>query len=204
MLECKNLNIYKEDIILVENKSFLIQKSDIYTLTGMSGVGKSTLLKYICGIEQKSFTYEGEILVNQQPVNHLPTNQRGVRMIFQNDLLFPHMNVIENLLFAIPRKEKNSKEEVLTLLSQLQLDHLSYKNINTLSGGEYSRICLVRMIINKPNVLLVDEPFNNLDKKTKNITKDFFYKNISEMNCATLIVSHNLEDIYSSDKVIEL
>ena len=87
MLECKNLNIYKEDIILIENKSFIIQKSEIYTLTGMSGAGKSTLLKYICGIEQKSFTYKGEILVNQQPVNHLPTNQRGVRMIFQNDLL---------------------------------------------------------------------------------------------------------------------
>ena len=110
MLECKNLNIYKEDIILIENKSFIIQKSEIYTLTGMSGAGKSTLLKYICGIEQKSFTYKGEILINQQSVNHLPTNQRGVRMIFQNDLLFPHMNVIENLLFAMPRKEKNSKE----------------------------------------------------------------------------------------------
>ena len=104
----------------------------------------------------------------------------------------------------MPLKEKNNKEEALTLLSQLKLDHLSYKNINTLSGGEYSRICLVRMIINKPNVLLVDEPFNNLDKKTKNITKDFFYKNISEMNCATLIVSHNLEDIYSNDKIIKL
>ena len=78
----------------------------------MSGAGKSTLLKYICGIEQKSFTYEGEILVNQQPVNHLPTNQRGVRMIFQNDLLFPHMNVIENLLFAMPRKEKIVKKKL--------------------------------------------------------------------------------------------
>ena len=128
MLECKNLNIYKEDIILIENKSFIIQKSEIYTLTGMSGAGKSTLLKYICGIEQKSFTYKGEILINQQSVNHLPTNQRGVRMIFQNDLLFSHMNVIENLLFAMPLKEKNNKEEALTLLSQLKLDHLSYKN----------------------------------------------------------------------------
>ena len=59
MLECKNLNIYKEDIILIENKSFIIQKSEIYTLTGMSGAGKSTLLKYICGIEQKSFTEIG-------------------------------------------------------------------------------------------------------------------------------------------------
>ena len=205
MLECKYINIQNEkNIFLVENLNFRIEQSQIFTLTGPSGAGKSTLLKYICGIKQNSFTYSGDIFVNKSLVNHLPTNQRGVRMIFQNDLLFPHMNVMENLLFAVPITKKKNKEDALFLLDKLNLSHLSYKNTNTLSGGEYSRICLARIIINKPSILLVDEPFSNLDAKTKNMTREFFFKNISEMKCATLIVSHDLDDIYNYDKVIKL
>ena len=205
MLECKNINIQNDkNISLVENLNFRIEKSQIFTLTGPSGVGKSTLLKYICGIKQNFFTYSGDIFVNKSLVNHLPTNQREVRMIFQNDLLFPHMNVLENLLFAAPITDKKNKDEALFLLDKLNLSHLSYKNTNTLSGGEYSRICLARIIINKPSILLVDEPFSNLDAKTKNMTREFFFKNISEMKCATLIVSHDLDDIYNYDKVIKL
>ena len=205
MLECKNINIQNDkNISLVENLNFRIEKSQIFTLTGPSGVGKSTLLKYICGIKQNFFTYSGDIFVNKSLVNLLPTNERGVRMIFQNDLLFPHMNVLENLLFAAPITDKKNKDEALFLLDKLNLSHLSYKNINTLSGGEYSRICLARIIINKPSILLVDEPFSNLDAKTKNMTREFFFKNISEMKCATLIVSHDLDDIYNYDKVIKL
>ena len=205
MLECKNINIQNEkNIFLVENLNFRIEKSQIFTLTGPSGVGKSTLLKYICGIKQNFFTYSGDIFVNKSQINLLPTNERGVRMIFQNDLLFPHMNVIENLLFAAPITDKKNKDEALFLLDKLNLSHLSYKNTNTLSGGEYSRICLARIIINKPSILLVDEPFSNLDAKTKNMTREFFFTNISEMKCATLIVSHDLDDIYNYDKVIKL
>ena len=107
MLECKNINIQNDkNISLVENLNFRIEKSQIFTLTGPSGVGKSTLLKYICGIKQNFFTYSGDIFVNKSLVNLLPTNERGVRMIFQNDLLFPHMNVLENLLFAAPITDK--------------------------------------------------------------------------------------------------
>ena len=205
MLDCKNINIQNDkNISLVENLNFRIEKSQIFTLTGPSGVGKSTLLKYICGIKQNFFTYSGDIFVNKSLVNLLPTNERGVRMIFQNDLLFPHMNVLENLLFAAPITDKKNKEDALFLLDKLNLSHLSYKNTNTLSGGEYSRICLARIIINKPSILLVDEPFSNLDAKTKNMTREFFFKNISEMKCATLIVSHDLDDIYNYDKVIKL
>ena len=205
MLECKYINIQNEkNIFLVENLNFRIEKSQIFTLTGPSGVGKSTLLKYICGIKQNFFTYSGDIFVNKSLINLLPTNERGVRMIFQNDLLFPHMNVLENLLFAAPITDKKNKEDALFLLDKLNLSHLSYKNTNTLSGGEYSRICLARIIINKPSILLVDEPFSNLDAKTKNMTREFFFKNISEMKCATLIVSHDLDDIYNYDKVIKL
>ena len=205
MLECKNINIQNDkNISLVENLNFRIEKSQIFTLTGPSGVGKSTLLKYICGIKQNFFTYSGDIFVNKSLVNLLPTNERGVRMIFQNDLLFPHMNVLENLLFAAPITDKKNKDEALFLLDKLNLSHLSYKNTNTLSGGEYSRICLARIIINKPSILLVDEPFSNLDARTKNMTREFFFKNISEMKCATLIVSHDLDDIYNYDKVIKL
>ena len=205
MLDCKNINIQNDkNISLVENLNFRIEKSQIFTLTGPSGVGKSTLLKYICGIKQNFFTYSGDIFVNKSLVNLLPTNERGVRMIFQNDLLFPHMNVLENLLFAAPITDKKNKDEALFLLDKLNLSHLSYKNTNTLSGGEYSRICLARIIINKPSILLVDEPFSNLDARTKNMTREFFFKNISEMKCATLIVSHDLDDIYNYDKVIKL
>ena len=83
MIECKYINIQNEkNIFLVENLNFRIEQSQIFTLTGPSGAGKSTLLKYICGIKQNSFTYSGDIFVNKSLVNHLPTNQRGVRMIF--------------------------------------------------------------------------------------------------------------------------
>ena len=205
MLKCEDISIKnKNNITLIDKLNFFIKESEIFTLTGPSGVGKSTLLKYICGIRESNFFYSGRILIDNNIINEVPTNLRRVGMIFQNDLLFPHMNVIENILFATPSHKKKNFEDAANLLNQLNLEYLSTKKINTLSGGEYSRVCLARIMMNEPKVLLVDEPFSNLDKKTKALTRDFFYNTISNLNCATLIVTHDLEDIYSHDKIIKL
>ena len=205
MLKCKNITIKnKENNILIDNLSFSIRQSEIFTLTGSSGIGKSTLLKYICGIEEDDLSYSGEILVDNKIVNHLHTNKRRISMIFQNDILFPHMNVLENILFATPSNKSKNIKNIKNLLNSLNLEGLSNKKINTLSGGEYSRVCLARIMINEPKVLLVDEPFGNLDKNTKILTRNIFYKTIESLKCATLIVTHDVEDIYKDDKIIEL
>ncbi len=205
MLKCKNITIQnKEKNYLIKNLTFSINQSEIFTLTGSSGIGKSTLLKYICGIKEDYFSYSGEVIVDNKSVNQLHTNKREISMIFQNDLLFPHMNVLENILFATPSNKIRNIKNVKSLLSSLNLESLSYKKINKLSGGEYSRVCLARIMINEPKVLLVDEPFSNLDKETKTLTRDIFYKKIESLKCATLIVTHDEENIYREDKIIRL
>ena len=121
-------------------------------------------------------------------------------MIFQNDLLFPHMTIIQNLNFV----NKSNNLKAIDLLKENKLDHIANSMPDKISGGEKSRVLLIRVLLLETSVILLDEPFNGLDTETKFKTKDFFNKNLLKFNKIALMVTHNEDDVIDNKKILNL
>ena len=200
MLKCKNINISLKTKKLISNFNISIYHNEIWTLMAPSGSGKSTLLKYILGNKESDFSYSGDIYVNEIKINRRSITQRDISMIFQNDLLFPHMTIIQNLNFV----NKSSNLKAIDLLKENKLDHIANSMPDKISGGEKSRVLLIRVLLLETSVILLDEPFNGLDTETKFKTKDFFNKNLLKFNKIALMVTHNKDDVIDNKKILNL
>ena len=200
MLKCKNINISLKTKKLISNFNISIYHNEIWTLMAPSGSGKSTLLKYILGNKESDFSYNGDIYVNEIKINRRSTTERDISMIFQNDLLFPHMTIIQNLNFV----NKSSNLKAIDLLKENKLDHIANSMPDKISGGEKSRVLLIRVLLLETSVILLDEPFNGLDTETKFKTKDFFNKNLLKFNKIALMVTHNEDDVIDNKKILNL
>ena len=200
MLKCKNINISLKTKKLISNFNISIYHNEIWTLMAPSGSGKSTLLKYILGNKESDFSYNGEIYLNEIKINSKTISERDISMIFQNDLLFPHMTIIQNLNFV----NKSSNLKAIDLLKENNLDHIANSMPDKISGGEKSRVLLIRVLLLETSVILLDEPFNGLDTETKFKTKDFFNKNLLKFNKIALMVTHNKDDVIDNKKILNL
>ena len=200
MLKCKNINISLKTKKLISNFNISIYHNEIWTLMAPSGSGKSTLLKYILGNKESDFSYSGDIYVNEIKINRRSITERDISMIFQNDLLFPHMTIIQNLNFV----NKSSNLKAIDLLKENKLDHIANSMPDKISGGEKSRVLLIRVLLLETSVILLDEPFNGLDTETKFKTKDFFNKNLLKFNNIALMVTHNDDDVIDNKKILNL
>ena len=200
MLKCKNINISLKTKKLISNFNISIYHNEIWTLMAPSGSGKSTLLKYILGSKESDFSYNGDIYVNETKINRRSITERDISMIFQNDLLFPHMTIIQNLNFV----NKSSNLKAIDLLKENKLDHIANSMPDKISGGEKSRVLLIRVLLLETSVILLDEPFNGLDTETKFKTKDFFNKNLLKFNKIALMVTHNEDDVIDNKKILNL
>lgn len=200
MLKCKNINISLKTKKLISNFNISIYHNEIWTLMAPSGSGKSTLLKYILGNKDTDFSYNGDIYVNEIKINRRSIADRDISMIFQNDLLFPHMTIIQNLNFV----NKSSNLKAIDLLKENKLDHIANSMPDKISGGEKSRVLLIRVLLLETSVILLDEPFNGLDTETKFKTKDFFNKNLLKFNKIALMVTHNKDDVIDNKKILNL
>ncbi len=200
MLKCKNINISLKTKKLISNFNISIYHNEIWTLMAPSGSGKSTLLKYILGNKESDFSYNGDIYVNETKINRRSITERDISMIFQNDLLFPHMTIIQNLNFV----NKSSNLKAIDLLKENKLDHIANSMPDKISGGEKSRVLLIRVLLLETSVILLDEPFNGIDTETKFKTKDFFNKNLLKFNKITLMVTHNKDDVIDNKKILNL
>jgi len=200
MLKCKNINISLKTKKLISNFNISIYHNEIWTLMAPSGSGKSTLLKYILGNKESDFSYNGDIYVNEIKINRRSIADRDISMIFQNDLLFPHMTIIQNLNFV----NKSSNLKAIDLLKENKLDHIANSMPDKISGGEKSRVLLIRVLLLETSVILLDEPFNGLDTETKFKTKDFFNKNLLKFNKIALMVTHNEDDVIDNKKILNL
>lgn len=200
MLKCKNINISLKTKKLISNFNISIYHNEIWTLMAPSGSGKSTLLKYILGNKDSDFSYNGDIYVNEIKINRRSIADRDISMIFQNDLLFPHMTIIQNLNFV----NKSSNLKAIDLLKENKLDHIANSMPDKISGGEKSRVLLIRVLLLETSVILLDEPFNGLDTETKFKTKDFFNKNLLKFNKIALMVTHNKDDVIDNKKILNL
>lgn len=184
----------------------------ITTLMGPSGSGKSTLLSAVCGTLSTNIQFEGQVLLNGLRIDTLPTQARRVGILFQDDLLFAHMNVLENLLFAMPRKPGGNAHQhrtwatsqAMQALADAELSGFESANPATLSGGQRARVSLVRALLAEPEALLLDEPFSRLDQTLRSRFKDFVFAQCRARQIPTLLVTHDPADIADAGRVMTL
>ena len=163
-----NLSLSFEKNKIIKNISFGIEKSDILVLIGPSGSGKTSLIRCITGLESPD---DGEITISGKNIFgnniNIPTEKRDIGIVFQDFTLFPHMNVVENISYGIKKDQNNNSRpkglSVLELMLLCGIYHLRDRYPDELSGGEQQRVALARSLAPNPKLLLMDEPFSNLD-----------------------------------------
>ncbi|WP_305817916.1 ATP-binding cassette domain-containing protein [Photobacterium leiognathi] len=191
--------------ILLASFSLHIAKGEIVTLMGSSGCGKSTLLNYLAGHLNPEFTAKGTLTLNNQAITEVPAHLRNIGVLFQDDLLFPHLTVWENLAFALPNNIKGNerKHQALTALAQLELAELANAYPHQISGGQRARISLTRLLMAKPQLILLDEPFSKLDSALRLQFRDWVFQQIQQASIPTLMVTHDKQDIPNDSQIIQ-
>ena len=186
---------------LVRNLNLQVARGEIVVFMGASGSGKSSLLAYICGALAKPLQASGRVYLNGEDITQLPIHRRRIGLLFQEDLLFPHMSVGENLAFAL-RTVKCSrnriKVEVAQALQQAGLAEFAERDPHSLSGGQKARISVMRCLLAQPRALLLDEPFSRLDLPLRRSFRQFVFKKILEKRVPTILVTHDPADARAS------
>ena len=195
-LTLKNIHIALGQKIVIDKLSLVVQKGEVVTLMGPSGVGKSTLLALISGVIDPAFQWSGEITLNHLALTSLPVADRNVGVLFQDALLFPHMSVGENIAFGIrgrhPRRER--EKLVAQALEDGEMAGFASRDPATLSGGQRARVSLLRCLIAKPDLLLLDEPFSSLDQALRQKMRRFVFDRAKRNQIPTILVTHDPQD----------
>ena len=194
---------------LVQGLNLSVENGQIATLMGASGSGKSSILAAVAGTLSESLRFKGSVSLNGRRLDDLPTSHRNVGLLFQDDLLFAHMTVFENLLFAVPTSDtgedkKSRHETVNQALIEADLGGFSDRDPATLSGGQRSRVALMRALLAKPQALLLDEPFSKLDAALRERFKEFVFSHVRARNIPVLMVTHDHADVADANLVVEL
>jgi putative thiamine transport system ATP-binding protein len=182
---------------LFKSIDLCVKDGEIAAIMGPSGSGKSTLLSAISGTLPGNFDVQGEIMLNEHSLKGIPIEQRGVGILFQDDLLFPHLNVFDNLAFGLPSglSKKIKREQVLSALETSGLAGFAERDIATLSGGQRARISLLRTLLSNPKLILLDEPFSKLDVQLRNQFRQRVFEQIRTYNIPALLVTHDEQDV---------
>ena len=205
MLKC-NFQYQHADFML--NVKLEMQQQ-LLGIVGISGCGKSTLLKNIVGLLKPthgSIQFNQQILFDSQQKIHVLMHQRKIALIFQNALLFPHMNVQQNLCYAeklINQAER--KFQFNEIIELLELTHLCQRKAHQLSGGEAQRVSIGRALLSSPHLLLLDEPLTGLDQQLKQQILPFLQRIKDELNLPMIYVTHHLEELkYLKADILQL
>lgn len=194
-LELRHLRIEDQDRNLID-VNFTVRSGEILSVMGPSGVGKSTLLSAITGTISPDFRVFGEIFLDGKPLCNTPPHTRRVGILFQDDILFPHMSVGQNLAFGLvaggTRAER--RQLVRDALSEVGLDGYEDRDPATLSGGQASRVQLIRMLLSQPKALLLDEAFSRLDATLRQQVREMVFDRARARMLPVLMVTHDAED----------
>jgi putative thiamine transport system ATP-binding protein len=185
-----------------------VAPGEILTVSGSSGSGKSTLLAFVAGFADPAFKTSGRIVLNGRDITHLPAEQRQVGVLFQDALLFPHMSVGENLLFAIPACHAGRalrRQMADAALEEAGLAGFFDRDPATLSGGQKTRAALMRVLLSEPRSLLLDEPFTGLDAERRRKIRGFTFAEAHDRNLPVVLVTHDRDDaVAAGGPVFEL
>ncbi|MBM9537877.1 ATP-binding cassette domain-containing protein [Desulfobulbus alkaliphilus] len=184
-------------LALIPETTLTVAPGEITTVMGPSGTGKSTLLNYLCGTLAPAFSASGQIFIHGRDISALPIEKRRIGILFQDDLLFPHMSVGENLLFALPRsvKGRHRRQDLAEqALDEAGLAGYYQRSPGTLSGGQRARVALMRTLLSNPEIILLDEPFAKLDTELRTVIRQFVFAHIAARALPTLLVTHDIRD----------
>lgn len=199
----ENLRKNYDKTIAVEDISICINSGEFVSVLGPSGCGKSTLLYMLAGIVEPT---SGIIKFDEQDVVNIPIEKRNIGMVFQNYSLYPHMTVSENLAFPLRMKginKRSANEEVEKISRLLHINDMLHKRPKELSGGQQQRVAIGRALIKKPDLLLMDEPFSNLDAALRVEMREEIRQLQKKTGITTLFVTHDQEEALSiSDRIM--
>jgi multiple sugar transport system ATP-binding protein len=197
--------VFGEDVIAVDKMSLDIPDGEFVVFVGPSGCGKSTALRMIAGLEDIT---GGKVFIGDQVVNDLPPRQRDIAMVFQNYALYPHMNVRENMGFAL-KLRKMDKSEISRRVDEaakiLSIERFLDRKPKALSGGQRQRVALGRAIVREPKAFLMDEPLSNLDAKLRVQMRTEIAKLHNRIGTTTIYVTHDqTEAMTMADRIVVL
>ena len=173
-----------------------IAPGEIVTVMGPSGVGKSTLLAYIAGFLSPAFQASGQVRLDDTRLDTLPAEQRHLGLLFQDPLLFPHLDVEGNLAFGMRRDGSRAerRERIRTALASVGLEAFARRDPDTLSGGQKARVALLRVLLSAPQAILLDEPFSRLDATLRDEIRQWVFERVRDHHLPTLMVTHDEAD----------
>lgn len=202
MIQLQNISKSFSGKKVLDNINLEIFEGELVSLLGPSGCGKTTTLKIIAGLLKPDI---GDILFNGNSVLKVPVEKRGAVIVFQDYLLFPHLNVEENIGFGLKMAKVDKeirKKQVKKMLELVQLKECNKKMPHELSGGQKQRVALARALAIEPKVLLLDEPFSNLDARLREDMRDLMLTIQKKLNITTILVTHDKEEaLMTSDKI---
>ena len=166
-------------------------------IIGPSGSGKSSLLAFLCGILPRAIVATGTVRIGADDLTRQPPEQRRLGLLFQDALLFPHLSVAGNLLFALRPGQGHAarRRQVDHALTSVGLDGLGNRDPATLSGGQKARVALLRVLLSEPRALLLDEPFSALDEANRFRVREQVFAEAKRRQLPTLLVTHDPEDV---------
>ncbi|MFQ2260167.1 ATP-binding cassette domain-containing protein [Aeromonas dhakensis] len=199
MLSTTPLHLYLEENLLLSLPALQVAPGEVLTLMGPSGCGKSSLLAALAGVLPASgpFRLEGEVTLGARRLTQLPPQARRIGMLFQDDLLFDHLTVAENLMFGMPASvegHRARREKAVAALAQVELTNQADKLPGALSGGQKARVSLLRALLAEPEALLLDEPFSRLDKPLRAAFRALVFAQVKALAIPAILVTHDEDD----------
>lgn len=206
-LQLDKVSLRTESGALFAPLSLMVEPGTVTAVIGPSGSGKSSLLKFLCGILPAGVAASGSVRIADQELTALPPQSRGLGLLFQDPLLFPHLDVVGNLLFGLraggSRHER--RQRAAEALASMGLDGFGSRDPATLSGGQQARVALLRVLLAEPRALLLDEPFRSLDDVTRVQVRELVFAEAKRRGLPTLLVTHDQSDVDAAGgPVVEL
>ncbi len=192
-LMLKDIHIALEDVTLLALDAE-VNPGEVLTVMGPSGAGKSTLLAFVAGFLAPAFAASGRVLLDGRDITGLPAERRGIGLLFQDPLLFPHLSVTGNLRFGLPRATPDKAARIASALAAIGLAGFGERDPATLSGGQQSRVALMRLLLSEPRAVLLDEPFSRLDSHLRQEMRQLVFDRLREAGLPSLLVTHDHQD----------
>ena len=200
-IEIQSLTLAYDENLILSNCNLRLTEGEILVILGPSGCGKTTLLRAIAGFVKPN---SGTIQLNGRSLNELQPEERNIGMLFQRPVLFPHKDVLGNILFAYRKKKDRNMEDVNEIMRDMGIYEMKKQPIETLSGGEAQRVVLARALLTNPELLLLDEPLSSLDLNVRRQLATEIRTTLKSKNIGAIHVTHDHEEAaIIGDRIIE-